>query len=457
MTTLTQATATPPNVSDTDRSLGDEQSSAIRSAALLLTVATLVASGFNYVINLVLARWMSPSEFGDANLIVTMMLGLTAVAISLQLIAAQRVSAASVDARSGWRLARAGLVRRSWQIGSAIGAAIVLCSPLVRDVSSSASAIPFVILAVGLPFSLVQSVERGVLQGHLRFRPLALTLVVEAVARLVVALMLVLAGFGVTGATVGITLSFVASWLCGRRSVEQLVSTSPGPTSDSLHETGHTNATRVGQATTLLLVGQIVINNGDVVLAKVLFDAEQAGVYSVVALIGRAIFFLSWSIVTAAFPHAAQADEATFRTIRKQTVRSVAIMSAVMTVGVSIAAPRLAPIVFGEEYRAAGALFAPYAIATAIFAVANAFASLGVARGRREPAVAVVIGALFQTGLLLMFVGNSTQMVWLQVAAMGAVTVGVFATGTRERTTGRVRRMYGVSRRRSPQHWCSAR
>ncbi|MFT5267239.1 MAG: O-antigen/teichoic acid export membrane protein [Acidimicrobiales bacterium] len=55
----------------------------------------------------------------------------------------------------------------------------------------------------------------------------------------------------------------------------------------------------------ILLVAQMIIN-GDVVLAKALFDAEAAGIYAVVALVGRGVFFLSWSIVMAAFPMAAR-------------------------------------------------------------------------------------------------------------------------------------------------------
>ncbi|MFT7327762.1 MAG: O-antigen/teichoic acid export membrane protein [Candidatus Azotimanducaceae bacterium] len=415
MNTADQSTSATDNAGAIEAG-GDRQS--IGSASALLTVATLVASGANYALNLVLARWMTPSEFGDANLIVTLMLGLTAVAVSLQLIAAQQVSSSTALDQ---QIARQRLLQRSWIIGGLVALLLAGASPVIATISSSASALPFVLLAVGVPAYLAQSVERGVLQGRLRFRALASTLVVEAAVRLGVAVVLVAAGFGVVGATAGISISFVATWWWSRRCVA----------AKSVDGVETTTALRmdtrlVSQATMILLVGQIMINNGDVVLAKTLFDADVAGVYSVAALIGRAVFFLSWSVVTAAFPHVARgASAAVVADIRRQAMRHVLLICGSLTVAVALFAPPLTPLVFGAEYSSAGPLFAPYALATSFFAMANLVASLAVAQGRRRPGIVVVLGGIVQTTLLLALVNSPTEMVWLQVMAMAGLFVAV--------------------------------
>jgi O-antigen/teichoic acid export membrane protein len=401
---------------------GDRRS--IGSASALLTAATLTASGGNYALNLLLARWMSPSEFGDANLIVTLMLGLTAVAVSLQLIAAQQVSRSSAPDQ---QIARQCLLQRSWIIGGLVAFLLAGASPAIAAMSSSASALPFVLLAVGVPAYLAQSVERGVLQGRLRFRALASTLVVEAVVRLCVAVALVAAGFGV-GATAGISMSFVATWWWSRRCVA-------AKSADGVETTIalRMDSRLVSQATMILLVGQIMINNGDVVLAKTLFDADVAGVYSVAALIGRAVFFLSWSVVTAAFPHVARgASAAVVADIRRQAMRHVLLISGSFTVAVALFAPPLTPLVFGVEYSSAGPLFAPYALATSFFAMANLVASLAVAQGRRRPAIVTALGGIVQTALLLALVNSSTEMVWLQVMVMAGLFVAVLVADREE-------------------------
>ena len=401
-----------------DRVVSADGAPSIGRATVVLTGATLAASGVNYALNLLLARWMIPSEFGDTNLIVTLMLVLTAVAVTLQLVTAQRISTSATAARG---LERRALLRQAWRIGLLVALAITVSSPLIAAMTSSASAVPFVLLAAGLPCYLAQAVERGVLQGRLRFGDLAATLVIEATTRLGVAVALVLAGLGVVGATAGITASFVASWWLARRRVLALSArseTEVGPA-----ESRSLTARRATQATMLLLVGQIVINNGDVVLAKMLFDADAAGVYSVVALVGRAIFFLSWSVVTAAFPMAAKANAAERRALRRRAVRTVAAMSTLMTLAVALLAPPLTPIVFGDAYATAAGLFLPYAIATSLFAVANVMASLSAAQGDRRTPTVIIGGAVGQTVLLLAFADDPIRMVWLQVLAMGMLLV----------------------------------
>ena len=403
-----------------DRVVSADGAPSIGRATVVLTGATLAASGVNYALNLLLARWMIPSEFGDTNLIVTLMLVLTAAAVTLQLVTAQRISTSATAAR---RLERRALLRRAWRIGLLVALAITVSSPLIAAITSSASAVPFVLLAAGLPCYLAQAVERGVLQGRLRFGDLAATLVIEAITRLGVAVALVLAGLGVVGATAGITASFVASWWLARRRVLALSTRSGTEVEHDTAESRPLAARRATQATMLLLVGQIMINNGDVVLAKMLFDADAAGVYSVVALVGRAIFFLSWSVVTAAFPMAAKANAAERRALRRRAVRTVAAMSTLMTLAVALLAPPLTPIVFGDAYATAAGLFLPYAIATSLFAVANVMASLSAAQGDRRTPTVITGGAVGQTVLLLAFADDPTRMVWLQVLAMGLLLV----------------------------------
>ncbi len=383
-------------------------------ASAVVGSATLAASLANYLLNLLLARWLSPGPFGDANLVVTLLLAVTAVAVTLQLVTARRIGIGEANGAA----IRSQLLTRAWRVGVATGAIGIAISPLVRDATSSASAVPFVALAIGLPWYLAQAVERGVLQGTLRFSSLAMTLIVEAAVRLTFSLLLVAAGFGVTGATVGITLSFVATWLVARTAVGRSMDTST-PAASPI--TGLDDRI-AAQAAAILLVGQIIVNNGDVLVAKMLFDPEPAGVYAVVALAGRGIFFLSWAVVTVAFPLAAGGQR---KAIERQALRLVAAIGAVATAVVGLAAPYVTPVVFGPGYEAAADLFLPYALATAIFAVANVSASLAAARGERRAGVLLVVGGIGQAALLAAVATDLAALCWLQVVAMTVLLAAV--------------------------------
>lgn len=384
----------------------DTATTSIGRASAILAGAMLTASAGNYLLNLCLARWMTPEEFGDATLVVTLMLAVGAIALALQLMTAQRIS---VGGPYGVDRVRAEFLGKAWKIGSALAAVAMVAAPFFRSLTSSASAVPFVVLAVGIPMYLSQSVERGALQGQMRFGRLAMTFVVEAIVRLVATLGAVALGFGVVGATVGLAASFAASWLVAR------------PTGGSTARDGLAGVTsgsaavrRTGRATSILLIAQIVINNGDVVLAKVLFDARDAGVYAVVALVGRGVFFLSWSVVMAAFPVSARTDSRRF-VIR--AVLTVAALSTVATAAVAVAMPRFAAVLFGDELSVAANLFGPYAVAASLFAVANVIATLELAAGRGRAAVVVLIGACLQTVLLLL-AKTPSDMIDIQIALM---------------------------------------
>lgn len=399
------------------------------TSAGILSLAMLVASAANYGLNLVLAQWLSPAAFGDATLMVTLMLGLTILAVGLQLVSAHL---ASTDTADDVHLlaVRGFLLRWAWVGGWAFAGLMLFTAPLLQSAFRTGSSMPFAILAVGLPFYLAQAVERGVLQGQLRFRRLATSYVVEAAVRLAGGLLLVLAGFGVEGATLGLTGSFVASWLVVRshRSARRY---------DGAAAVAGAGA--LVRSTSVLLVGQIIINNGDVIVAKQMLDPGSAGRYAAVALVGRAVFFCSWAVVNAAFPLSAREDSTDRSSILRWALVTVSAMSGLAVAVIAASASAVVPVAFGDEYRQVLDLFAPYAVATGFFAVANVIATVDMARGRIDTAGVVLAGAAVQTGVLI-GVGSSPQgLVAAQVFVMFGLLVVVAAVHVRPTLRARSR------------------
>ena len=253
------------------------------------------------------------------------------------------------------------------------------------------------------------------LQGRLEFGRLAGSFAVEAAVRLLGGLALVAVGLGVTGATAALSLSFVGSWLTLRPA-----------RSGRADRTGRTVAiplANASRATVLLLVGQIIINNGDVIWAKQLLDPETAGSYAAVALVGRAVFFCSWAVANAAFP-LASADDDGASSVLAMGVGAVTAMSVAAVVAIAVIGDRLGPLMFGSSIDDIPDLFVPYAIATAMFAVANLVATVDVARGRMDTALTVVGGGILQTVLLVRFGTSPESLVDMQLVAMTVLLIG---------------------------------
>lgn len=389
--------------------------STLLTNSVILSSATLAVSAANYLLNVVLARLLDPTQFGDVSLLVNLVLMGSLVAATVQMIASKAVAAAP-ERRGAVRvvLGRAVLV--------AGGVALVLLGGgawVLAGVLQASTPWMFVILAFGLPVYFAQAVHRGLLQGELRFGRLALSYGVEAFVRVVVTLGLVLAGFGVIGAAVGISLSFVASGLVAR--VGRL---SPADRGAGLGDLGLRSAVFGAIA---LLIGQTVVNTADVVLAKAYFDPATAGIYAAAALVGRAIFFVAASVTASVFPLVARADIAPAelrRTVRR-AVGLVVLVGVAGTGGIAAFGGAVVVAAFGQGYAAAQPLLVPYALATSLFAVASLLAAVEVAAGRAGAAVALVVASLVQTGVLAIWGTSPLALAWLQVATMAGAVVAV--------------------------------
>ena len=397
---------------------------ALLAGGTMLAVAMTAANAGNYLLNLVLGRWLTPAEFADANLMVTLMLLVTAIAVALQLISARFASihqARGTDERAEAVAARL----RKVALLSGFGLLVLLAAPAQwwAGVFNTESAWPFVILAAGMPCYLLQAVGRGLLQGRLRFGSLAMTFVLEMIVRLLAGLGLVAAGLGVEGATLGLTLSFVATWLIVRRA-QPSVAAAPMQVDEII-------SLRIyALPVIVLLIGQIVINNGDVLVVKAFFPSERAGVYSAIALIGRAVFFLSWSAVTTLFPAVAQRDE------RGQGSNDLLLVGvgvvggacALMTGAIAVGGDRFFTGVFGPEYAGVQHLLVQYAIATSFFAIANLIVTYHLSANRAIESRLLVVGAFIQTVLLLSNHHSLSAVLVDQLIAMGVLLVAVVAT-----------------------------
>jgi len=396
------------------------------SGALILTATMLGVSAANYLLNLVLARFLSPAEFGDASLAVNLVLVAAAAAATLQLLSAR---SGAIDDPIGI-MERRRLTRWAWGIGCAIGVGLVIGSAPLAHTFNTSTPVLFVAIGLGLPVYLVQAVMRGALQGDLRLGRLAVSYAVEAGTRVGLALVMLALGFGVIGAAVAISLSFVASAIAARHRVASATARQAATTgtTDEQAGTGAGGARRSGLAAlsvaaTVLLIGQVIIANGDVILAKAVMAPEAAGTYAAAAVIGRGLYFLSWAVVHSTFPVVAQAKSIEER--RSASIRALAMVVATCVAGVAglaLLGDRLAPLLLGNGYGDAAEVLVPYAVATALFAVANLVATLDLAIGRWLAPCALLLGAALQTLLLVAFGATPMSMAIAQVVAM-AVTV----------------------------------
>lgn len=400
-------------------------SSIFAGSAMLFASMTFVNIG-NYLYNLILGRWLGPVRFAELSLIVTLMLVVTLVTSTFQTITAKF---AAVHTANGNWVGLAGLQgwlgRRAWVLGGVVMGLLVLGAPLLSRFFHTGSIWPFVLLAVGAPIYFAQGVDRGVLQGRTRLGPLMVSYQVEMWVRLVVGVALVALGYAVNGAVLGITLSFAATWLVARRALVDVHRLPDGPMLLSPRERRLIRTFAIPVA--LALTGQVLINNSDILIVKRFFPDEAAGHYAALALIGRMVFFATWSVVTMLFPIVAQKQE---RGERHRHLLLISLGLVTLVAGgivvVTYAVPELiVSLLFGAAYAPIASLLWLYAIATALFAMANVVVSYRLSAGNGQGSILVAAGGVMQVIALWLFHADLRQVVVVQIWVMGFLLAGL--------------------------------
>ena len=354
------------------------------------------------------------------SLVVTLFLVTSFITAGLQTPAARfgALFAADHDLQGLADVRRWGKRRAGW-IGVGLMLVLALGAPLWASFFSTASLWPFVIFGIFIPFYMLQGVDRGLLQGRTKFGWLAVTYQTEMWSRLAISLILVALGFGINGAVFGIGLSFVAAWFVARRVGRDMPAAQPLAQDMSKEILLFTAPVLVAQ------LGQILINNSDILIVRRFFTAEEAGAYAALALIGRMVFFATWSIVTAMFPIVAQ------RFRRGEAHRplyylslGIVLAGSLAIIGVTALFPtQIVHLLFGEAYASIAPLLWVYAVATMFYALANVVINYRLSIGSTGGTYLAITAGVAQVTFLWVWHDSLAQVVWIQVWLMAILFV----------------------------------
>jgi O-antigen/teichoic acid export membrane protein len=270
----------------------------ILSGSLIMLFGSVFVSLANFGYNIGVARLLGPADFSHAAAAVTILMLISAITLAFQLVCTKLVAKSeSVEARAAvYQL----LHRKAWWVGISLGAAMVLASSVLTSYLRLSSPWVIILLAVGLSIYIPLGVKRGGLQGTCRFRGLSWNMVAEAVVKFLGAIILIEMGFGVLGAVAAISGSVIFAYFLpdAARELRSKAAASAGQL-----QLGETVQAIV------FFVGQVIISNIDILMVKHYFPPDLAGLYAAIALVGRLLYFGSWSIVSAMFPVSAGTSE----------------------------------------------------------------------------------------------------------------------------------------------------
>jgi O-antigen/teichoic acid export membrane protein len=394
------------------------------SGSLILTVSSLIVSGGNYLANILLAHWLGPVDFADVNLILSIIITLTFIVTTLTLATAKFAAVHSAQNDSpGLGAFRRRMTILALMTGLLMGACFAIGAPVLMQFFQFRSGSPFLILAISLPFSNLLGVERGILQGQARFSQLAVSLQIEMWVRLLAIILVIYLKWSATGVALSLLVSFILPWILAMR-VNAGLSTSVVNPDETYKE-----IVALARPLVIALLGQVLINNADILLVKYFYPKETAGQYAVLALVGRIVFFANWPIVMALFSVAAQNHEKgePHDYLLRTALAIIGVLSALITL-VCFAIPvQITMLLFGPAYLPIAPLLWLYAAGTTFYVIANAIVNYRIAVGDSRLTKLVLWVSFTQIGLLLILHRSLFEVVLIQIVAMAGLMAVVLS------------------------------
>jgi O-antigen/teichoic acid export membrane protein len=370
----------------------------VLSSSMIMLVSSGLVGFLNLLYNLGIAHVLGAGSFGQASAVYTVLMLLSSVHLSFQLLCSKFVARA--DSLPEKIAIYRSLHRRAWLYGLGIGLAVFFSRSVISNYLNLPTPNYIIMLAVTTVFFIPLGVRRGLMQGLYDFRYLAANFVLEAVVKVGGAFLFMAKGGGVGGVIAAVVTSIVLAYIFSRPH--------PDLMSDAGSRLSVPAAVGEGVQASLFFVGQVIINNLDIILVKHFFPATEAGVYAAVALVGRVVYMLSWSVVSSTFPFSAGArsDERDGRAVLGTGLTLVILISGVFTLTVWGAPAHVwhfllgsgFPLNQGGSYRA---LLVLYAATTGIYSLGVVLMSYEISRK----------------------IGNVS---WVQLGFSGAIIAGIY-------------------------------
>ncbi|SDF39992.1 Membrane protein involved in the export of O-antigen and teichoic acid [Lentzea fradiae] len=381
-----------------------------RLDALLITGALLGANAASYVLTIAAARILAPAVFGELSALLALVVIGVVPAMSLQTVAALRVTSLGPRPLFGLGLA----------VSAGMTVLTLAAVPLLARLLHLDGPWPVVWLALSLAPLTVLGVLHGLLQGTHRFGSLALLVSLEGLGKVgggVLGLWISPTSASVlAGTAAGSFLVVLTGWrLCGRPRPAR-----PAGGPDVLH---------ASQA----MLALVLLVNLDLVLARHQL-ADQAGGYAVGAVVTKIAYWLPQAIGVLVLPRMAVADDR-----RRMLPRALAVcagLDAFVVAGCALFGPLGVALVGGANYEGDSIPLWQFALVGSCLALVQLLLFSRIASGDRRSTLAVWIAVAAEVALITLWLNDSVGQV---VTGALLATAGLVVAGTVIEARGKVR------------------
>lgn len=413
------------------------------SDAGFVFMASSIASGFSFLTSMLMARILTPNDFGKYTSCITIfnytvILGTTIQTSTTRTVAQLKVRSGLAGVKHFYWPAISSLFR----LGLVLFVILAALSFPVAGFLSVSTWLVVVVFSCAMLFGPM-SMTLGTLQGLQNFRLFSISLNVTTTARLLISTVLVIFGLGIWGAVIALPVSTVITIGANAALVfwAMKLHTSAKQKADLETE----NAAELSESELLkhplrtffttsffALFGMVsfaLVTSLDVLIVRHFYPTgPEAGQYALASTLGKAVLYFTGPIGFVALPKMAHTAElgqnvtATFRRNLWLTVGASLVPLVILAAGSGLLLK-----LFSNEYSSSNlALLIPlYGVVMMLYGVVSLWIYFFISVGRNSYMFAVVVAAILEVGLLFSFHSSLLEtIVMLSIPAILLWVVG---------------------------------
>ena len=192
---------------------------------------------------------------------------------------------------------------------------------------------------------LLVPVFRGIIQGEKKFKSLGYNMIIESILKVILSTIFVVVGFNVYGAVGGVISAVLITLLISFIFIKKIFKS-------KIEKTKIEGILSYSFPVLIVIFTIMVMASLDIIFVKSVFSSETAGKYAVVSMLGKMIFFGTFSISKAMFPLTSENYDKGDKTknIFKRAFFLVLGVCIVAVLGFWIFPKLIIGILFGSQY-----------------------------------------------------------------------------------------------------------
>lgn len=384
------------------------------SGSAIVFIGSNASNIFHFLFNFFMVRNLTAASYGDVSALISLIvLATTPAGATIPMIIN---FAARFYAKNEMTQIRGLFFKLSkilYSVGIGLLVLFIVFSSWIGSFFNIDSPILIYITGFIVFIGYVSVTNIGLLQAKLAFTFTSIINLISSVSKYALGLFLVFLGFGAIGAMVAYASSYVISYLLSFLELRFIF--------DKNIKNDHISYVKLlsyGGPAAIAMYTLTSFITTDILLIKHFFTPQQAGVYAVIALAGKIIFFFTAPIAGVMFPLVAQKHE------RKEKYTDIFLLSLLFIIVPSVLItsfyyifPEIILTMFNQQKNSH--LIAPYlglfgifiSMYSMLFVTTNFFLSIG----KTKIYIPLVVGALLQGGLIWIFHNNFFQIIGISI------------------------------------------